>query len=384
MSSPSTSPNWGIPPWEISFKPQERKLPPFVDFAIVGGGFTGLAAAAWLRLLAPDKSVIVLEAGTIGCGASGRTGGMILAETAAGDQPGLGDVLAGVESIFAKLSDAVGFSIAERGELSLTGAWEIGRKGGRKDSPIQWSDSGTLRVVGEVPGGTIDPGGVVSALGDAAEKLGATIFENCKVESIVLPTPTQIEIRDGRVTHANKILFATNAISLELAGYGDDANPRLTLAAATAPISEDEVRAIGLGERKPFYTVDFPYLWARLRSDNSIIWGAGLVEPPRSKDLTQVDIADTKPTDMFMTLEKRIRGLHRSLAEIKFTHLWGGPILFRENWTPVFDRHPENPNALLLGAYAGHGIALSSYLGSWAAEVMLGRRELPSWAALRR
>jgi glycine/D-amino acid oxidase-like deaminating enzyme len=55
------------------------------------GGFTGLAAAAWLRLLAPEKSVAVLEAGRIGSGASGRTGGMILSRTAADDLPGLGD-----------------------------------------------------------------------------------------------------------------------------------------------------------------------------------------------------------------------------------------------------------------------------------------------------
>ena len=64
-----------------------------MDFAIIGGGFTGLAAAAWLRSLAPEKSVAVLEATRIGAGASGRTGGMVLAESAAGDRPGLGDVL---------------------------------------------------------------------------------------------------------------------------------------------------------------------------------------------------------------------------------------------------------------------------------------------------
>ncbi|HXM13820.1 MAG TPA: FAD-dependent oxidoreductase, partial [Candidatus Eremiobacteraceae bacterium] len=85
---------WGTPPWKINFTPSRRKLPAHVDFAIIGGGFTGLAAAAWLRLLAPDKSVAVFEAARIGAGASGRTGGMVLAETAAGNQPGLGDVLA--------------------------------------------------------------------------------------------------------------------------------------------------------------------------------------------------------------------------------------------------------------------------------------------------
>jgi glycine/D-amino acid oxidase-like deaminating enzyme len=86
---------WGEPPWTIDFRPKPRAVPEKIDFAVVGGGFTGLSAAACLRRLDPSKSVVVLEAATIGAGASGRTGGMTLAETSAGDLPGLGDVLAG-------------------------------------------------------------------------------------------------------------------------------------------------------------------------------------------------------------------------------------------------------------------------------------------------
>src|SRR5580658_2457612 len=108
---------WGSPPWKITFTPSHHKLPVAVDFAIIGGGFTGLAAAAWLRELAPDKSVAVFEAALIGAGASGRTGGMVLAETAAGNQPGLGDVVAGFRSILKKLKVHC--------DLNLEGAWEI-------------------------------------------------------------------------------------------------------------------------------------------------------------------------------------------------------------------------------------------------------------------
>src|SRR5271167_5092753 len=113
--SPKFDP-WGTPPWKINFTPSRHKLPARVDFAIIGGGFTGLAAAAWLRRLAPEKSVIVLEAGRIGAGASGRTGGIALAETAAGDLPGLGDVLAGFQNILKNLDVSC--------DLALTGAWE--------------------------------------------------------------------------------------------------------------------------------------------------------------------------------------------------------------------------------------------------------------------
>ena len=363
---------WGTPPWRIDFAPPEAPLPAEVDFAIVGAGFTGLAAAAWLRRLAPDKSVAVLEASTIGAGASGRTGGMVLSETAAGEVEGLGDALAGLRDIFAKLE--------VDGDVALPGAYEIARSGGAKHSPIDWSDSGRLRVVNEVPGGTLDPGKVVSGLARAAQRLGAGIFENQPVVKIDWRERPFLRVTRGEI-EAGSVLFATNGLSTEMSGL-DEGEPRLTLAILSEPLSEGQLEAIGLAERKPFYTVDFPYLWGRVRGDNSVIWGAGLVAAPGSRDLESVAITAAEPARLLDSLEARVRGLHRELSAVKFTHRWGGPILFRESWLPVFDRHPESENAIVLGAFAGHGVALSSYLGAWAAEALLGRRELPSWGRL--
>src|SRR5205085_8796890 len=51
-------------------------LPESVDVAVIGGGFTGLSAA---RILAKQGAeVAVLEAESIGWGASSRNGGMVL------------------------------------------------------------------------------------------------------------------------------------------------------------------------------------------------------------------------------------------------------------------------------------------------------------------
>jgi len=367
---------WGQPPWQIDFAPPQQLAPAEADLAVIGGGFTGLASAAWLRHLAPEKSVVVLEAGRIGAGASGRTGGMALSETATGDQPGLGDVLAGFTKILAELHVEC--------DLALTSAWEIGRSGGLARSLIRWNDSGTLRVVKEVPGGTLDPGKLVSGLARAAHRLGAVICENHPVERVAWAEVPEIQFTNGRL-RARKILFATNALSLGLAELEEGMHPRLTLAALTEPLTEDQLRAIGLAERKPFYTVDMPYLWGRVRQDNSIVWGAGLVQSPDERDLDAVDISGEEPSRMFGALERRVHGLHPALAGVRFTHRWGGPILFRDSWTPVFDWHPqsaETRNTIVLGAYAGHGVALSSYLAAWAAEALLGRRELPPWGMI--
>src|SRR5262249_16929815 len=130
---------WGTPPWRVNFRPVQRPLPNHVDFAIVGGGFTGLSAAAWLRKLAPDRSVLVLESAARGEGASGRTGGLALAETAAGSLPGLGDVLDGYKKVLRSLRLDSG--------LELPGVWELGRSNAARNSPISWNDSGELKVV---------------------------------------------------------------------------------------------------------------------------------------------------------------------------------------------------------------------------------------------
>ena len=376
MPSADSIERWGVSPWIIDFVPPERPLPAVADFAIVGGGFTGLAAAAWLRMLAPSKSVVLLEASTLGAGASGRTGGMALAESAAGDLPGLGDVLAGLQNILGKLDVEC--------DLVLPGAWEIGRKGAPvPNSPISWKDSGTLRVVNEVPGGTLDPGEMVSGLARAAHQLGAVVLENHRVERVEWGDLAELHVGGGRL-RAAKVLFANNAGSLELSELNESAFPKLTLAALSTPLTPKEIKAIGLEQRKPFYTVDFPYLWGRLRRDNSIVWGAGLVSPGESNDVRGIDIASEEPAKMFQSLERRIRQLHPALVEVSFSHLWGGPILFREGWTPVFSRHPANSNGIVLGAFAGHGVALSVYLGAWAAEALLGQRELPDCGAVTR
>src|SRR6201987_2055518 len=68
--------NYWLTTTEMPTTDASRSLPERVDFAVVGAGFTGLSAA---RTLAKrGAKVAVLEAETIGWGASSRNGGMVL------------------------------------------------------------------------------------------------------------------------------------------------------------------------------------------------------------------------------------------------------------------------------------------------------------------
>jgi len=204
-----------------------------------------------------------------------------------------------------------------------------------------------------------------------------------------LPQDLQVNLQtlsalQNRLQTANEAQMALDERRAQVGREMADArNVTITSpAGGAAPVSPEVLKAIGLADGKPFYTVDFPYLWGRLREDNSIVWGAGLADPAPSGRLEDVRIDSGDPARMFASLERRIRGLHPALGDARFTHRWGGPILFRENWSPVFDRHPASRDALIIGAFAGHGVALSSYLGAWAAEIFLGRRDLPEWGRI--
>jgi glycine/D-amino acid oxidase-like deaminating enzyme len=363
-------PRWGLPPWTIEFHSEQLPLPGEVDFAIVGGGFTGLAAAAWLRHLDPKSRVALFEMSRIGAGSSGHTGGMTLSETAAGDLPGLGDVLAGLSGILRELQVHC--------DLQLPGALEIGRQGIMPGSPITWRDSGTLGVTKEVPGGTIDPGKMLSGLARAASKGGALIFENAPVESLSADEPPVLQV-SGRPVRARCVLLATNAESLELSGLAGRAQPKFTLAVATEPLSSEQISSLGLVQGKPFYTADLPYLWGRLFQRNRVIFGSGLVHLEDWRELLTLNVTEGHAAELLADLERRVRNLHPALQHVRSSHRWGGPILIADKWQPVFRRHAEHRAVIVLGAYSGHGVALSVYLGAWAAEAMLGNRNLPQW-----
>jgi glycine/D-amino acid oxidase-like deaminating enzyme len=372
MSREISHPQWGKSPWSIYFQPAPASMPREADFAVVGAGFSGLSAAAWLRRFAPDKTVVVFESAAIGAGASGHTGGMALAETAAGDLPGLGDVLGGFCSILKDLEVEC--------DLEMPGVFEIGRSGGLPDSPIAWSDSGLVRAVKNVPGGMLDPGKMVSGLARAAEKSGALIFENLPVQEIEFGEVSCLRYPGGEL-RARRVLFATNSMSLEISDLARCGQPKFTLAVATEPLTAEQGNVLGLSSRKPFYTIDFPYLWGRMLSTGGCVFGCGLVPVENWRELENLDIHSGESAELISRLESRVRGLHPEMKNVRFANRWGGPILIASEWRPVFGKHPRCANAVVLGAFSGHGVAQSVYLGRWAAEALLGRKSLPNWNA---
>jgi glycine/D-amino acid oxidase-like deaminating enzyme len=205
---------------------------------------------------------------------------------------------------------------------------------------------------------------------------------------------------------AERVLLATNAGSRELAGRiyqaKESAEPRLTFAIATAPLRKRQITSLGMDSGRPFYTVDVPYLWGRLLKNDGMIFGSGLL--PALGEWLRGDAKERKSTNLRVkklwsgleefdvqkgeaaarvrSLEQRVRHLHPVLEKIRITHRWAGPIMITDKFMTVFRRHPDSRQVIVLGGYSGHGVALSVYLGDWAAQVLLSRRDLPRWPSL--
>jgi len=150
---------------------------------------------------------------------------------------------------------------------------------------------------------------------------------------------------------------------------------------------------------RPFYSVDFPYLWGRMLKNRGMIFGSGLVpafgkflreDAARARSaeadvvklwggLERFDVRHGEPAARLRSLEKRVRLLHPAMKNVRITHRWGGPILTTKDFMPTFRAHPESQNVVVLGGFSGHGVALSVYLGRWAAEYSVGKRRLPRW-----
>jgi len=363
---------WGEPVWSLPIVMTPRVLTDGArfDVAVVGAGFTGLATAHYLLHLSPGLQVAVFEAQQVGAGASGRTGGLVLEDTAIGPLPG-------VEDCIATLHELVSTQAIEC-DLRVEGCWEIGRRRGQATSPLQWTDHGTLRVVNVIPGGAFDPRKFLAGLARRIEQQGGQIFEHAAVTGVDMAQRGDVRLSvAGKTVHAARVVFGTNAYCLLLLGLEDWAEDVHTVAVATQSLGDDVFDAIGWASRTPFYTLDLPYLWGRVTADGCMVIGGGLTA---RGNIAQGNVNAPDAAHLFNSLEHRIRGLHPALHQVRITHRWMGPLCFTTDSKPIIANMDTAGRVLVATGYRGHGVALSVRIGKLLAEVLEGQGALPAWS----
>ena len=358
------------------------------DVCVIGGGFTGLAAA--LNLAGQGASVVLLEAERIGFGASGRCGGLV----GSGQRK---DVLE-TEALFGyersralwdlaeAAKDEIRLRVAEHGiDCDLTDGQLVGvhKKGylgyaarlaavleERYDYPgcraLSAEETRERVATHDFLEGFWDPGALTLhplnfalGLARAAAAAGARLHERSRVTGYTQASPAEVRTAEGKVT-ADAVVLACNGYlgKLEQRVAGE-IMPINNFMVATEPLGEQ--RALGLIDG--FYGVHdsrFVVNYFRLSSDYRLLFGGG--ENYRAGF----------PKDIRRFVRPYVLKLFPQLADVGFDYAWGGTLCVTLNRLPHVGR--LEPNLWFAQGYSGHGISTASFAGKLIAEAIGGDR----------
>lgn len=366
-----------------------------VEFAIIGGGYTGLSAALQLRELGRD--VLLLEQEFCGYGASGRNAGHLTPTIGKdvfscikyfGKKRGLELIRFGeraVEHVERVIKErnieceyhrggniVAGLHASQRPTLEKSAA--IATEHGLKAAFLDESEMRRRKLpraflfgVHESGGGHLHPGKLVKGLRQAAIDSGVQICEKTAVSSIENGAPVIVTANDKKVK-AKTLFLATNAFSpSSLSLFGNKIAPLAVSQFATRPLSPAQLERIGWSGREGIYTAHESLENYRLTQDNRIVGGSKYVRygfggtlPPAQHEKT------------FEQMEAVFRARFTELPDIRIDAFWSGWIALVLDFLPICGALDGEDNIFYSLGYNGHGIAQASFMGSAMGARMAG------------
>ncbi|HMK86441.1 MAG TPA: FAD-dependent oxidoreductase [Steroidobacteraceae bacterium] len=370
-----------------------------VDVAIVGGGLTGLSAAYFIRKASPGKRVIVLEAEGCGNGASGRNGAMVLTMTAdrylsfsADPQrdKAIYELTADNIRSLVGLAAATGIDC----ELDTPGALQVFNDEGAAEAaqryvrrarslgmPVEYWDSRQVKasIGSEVyRGGYFDPKGgqvhpmkLVRAFKFAAERAGAVIYENTRVEQVEEGKVHRLRTLEGLTVSAKSLVLASNAFTPNLKFLRNSILPLREYVAITRPLSDEELAAIGWQSRVPFNDDRTEVYYFGLTRDRRIHIGGGA--PRYQFNNGAADPLRLEPERR--QLERELARVFPRLAGVELEAIWQGVIDWSLDASPSVGRTGKHGNIFYALGYSGHGVNLTSVFGRIIADLEAGHEQ---------
>ncbi|MGG7581164.1 NAD(P)/FAD-dependent oxidoreductase [Rhizobium sp. Nf11,1] len=363
------------------------------DVVVIGGGFTGLAAAR--QLAKSGARVAVLEANHIGWGASGRNGGhlnnglahsFIAAKSELGVERAvalyraLDDSIDTIERIVAE--EKIDCNFRRAGKLKLASKpqhfdtiarnFEAVHREVDPDTALLTARDLKTEIGSPFHGAMLSKksammhmGRYVVGLADAAVRHGATIFERASVtRHTVTGSKHRLETFRGEVT-ADHVLVATGAY-----GSGPSFNyfQRRIIAIgsfliATRPLSEAEVAATMPGNRTCATSMNIGNYF-RLSPDNRLIFGG------RARFSATSDQRSDEKSGAI--LRASLAQIFPQLANVEIDYCWGGLVDMTKD---RFPRAGYVDGVWYAMGYSGHGAQLSTHLGMIMADAILGKAD---------
>jgi glycine/D-amino acid oxidase-like deaminating enzyme len=344
----------GRAPWADTMDVPASAPPARCAVIVVGAGIAGLSTA--LTLSERNVPVVVLDR-QFGGGATGRSGGIVL-----------GDTLVGPAPEFEGCERELGVWIAEQGiecDFAWTGCLELARDERLPARPIDWMDSGPVRVASTLAGGVLDPVKLLNGLLVATERAGARLITGATVGRVEQGSDGLIVAGDQLHIGADRVVMAVDAVSwpMRYQEWEPWDQRTLTVVLQSGQIDPHLPDAIGLGTRQPFYTRDLPLLWGRLMPDRTFLFGRELLPFPREPVPGTLRRPLASAADRLIA---RVRGLHPSLKDLAMQRFWAGPTARTAAGIPALVEDRDLPGVLWVGGCGGHGLAQSFRLGRMA------------------
>jgi glycine/D-amino acid oxidase-like deaminating enzyme len=370
-----------------------------VDVAVLGGGFTGLSAAYYIRGISPHKRVVVLEAKGCGNGASGRNGAMVLTMTEdrymnLSSDPAIDkkiyDLTAENIRTLSKLSASTGIDC----ELETNGALQVlstsediqaaksyVQQARSLGMPVEfWDKQRLVNAIGtevyeaaffDPNGGQIHPMKLVHVFKAAAENAGAGIYENTTVAGIEEGQENILYTSTGHTIKAKSLVLATNAFTSRLGFFRNSIVPVHEYVAVTQPFSKQQVAEIGWRMRVPFNDSRTEVFYLGLTQDNRIHIGGGSPSYFFNGGVGNAGNAASH----FAQLQRELVRIYPSLSGVKFEAGWDGVVDWSLDESPSVGCTGIYKNIFYGLGYSGHGVNLTSVFGRIIADLEAGREQ---------
>lgn len=372
------------------------------DLLIVGGGFCGLWAAIHAKEAQADRSVILIEAQSIGNGASARPAAIMSTSVMHGidntERLFPDDVLElerlgreNMEGFKATIerynidcdvewSGELKVSIGDQGLDTIDTDYDLYCKYGHdaqklnKDqvqaeigSPIFHAGVWSTSLCG-----TVHPGKLVRALKQVALSLGVEIYESTPhVKNRKCAHGIEVSTPDALIT-ANKVFLATNAWAAGHKRIKSRVSAIRDRIIVTEPLSDEQMSLIGWKNRQGIYDTRTQLNYLRLTKDNRILFG-GRLDYFFGND---TDPAYDKTAAPFIRLVKSFyRTFPQLKNEIRFSHAWSGPIGLTTRMAVHYQRYHQG-NMVFAGGYSGFGVTASRF-GARVGLAILDGQDIP-------
>ncbi|MBT2449697.1 FAD-dependent oxidoreductase [Streptomyces sp. ISL-43] len=393
--------NGGISFWHATDEPATSRPPrapltgdATADVVIVGGGYTGLWTAYYLKTAAPDLRVTVLEQKSCGYGASGRNGGWLYNGIAGRDryaarhghqaalrlQHAMNDTVTEVIGIAAK--EGIDADIHHGGvlEVARTPA-QLTRLKAFHDAELAFgeterelydaTDTHARIDIADAVGSTWTPHGarihplkLLKGLAAACERLGVVIHESTPVTEI---SPRRARTPYGTV-RAPYVLRCTEGFTAALKGQKRSWLPMNSSMIATAPLPPEVWSQLGWAGSETLGDMAHAYMYAQRTADDRIaIGGRGV--PYRFGSRTDND-GRTQPATI-AALTHLLEGFFPILTGVEITHAWSGVLGVPRDWcaTVTLD---ATTGLGCAGGYVGSGVATSNLAARTLRDLVLG------------